>query len=197
MDVTVLFLIVARGGSKRVPNKNMQKIEGLSLVGYKAKAAQRSDYCTRLMISTDSQELADEARRHGAEVPFLRPAELATDEATTEDVVRHAMRWLEEHGETYDAIMLLEPSSPFVPPENYRLAVEDMIRLKAHFIAGDVLYLFTWEYLKSRTDLYDRPERKQAFPMWPKQNINIDTMEDLAYARHLAKKGAVDLSWTQ
>jgi CMP-N,N'-diacetyllegionaminic acid synthase len=74
-----LFLITARGGSRGVPNKNICKIGGLPLLAFKAIAAQESKYCTRLIISTDSNQIAAVAREYNVEVPFMRPAELAMD----------------------------------------------------------------------------------------------------------------------
>ena len=133
----VLFLITARGGSKGVPGKNLRKIAGLSLVGYKARSASRSRYCARLVISTDSAEIQDEARRHGVEVPFTRPAELATDEAKSSAVIAHAMDWIETEGkERYDAVMRLEPSSPFARASDYDAAVELLERRKANAVVG-------------------------------------------------------------
>ena len=77
----ILFLITARGGSKGVPGKNLRELGGISLVGFKAISAKKSKYCSRLIISTDSPEIQENARRYGVEVPFTRPAELASDTA--------------------------------------------------------------------------------------------------------------------
>lgn len=120
----ILFLITARGGSKGVPGKNLRRVGGVSLIGFKARSAKRSRHCARLMISTDSPEIQEEARREGVEAPFTRPAELASDTASSADVVRHALRWIEEaERRRYDAVMLLEPSSPFARADHYDAAV--------------------------------------------------------------------------
>lgn len=133
----VLFLIVARGGSKGVLRKNLRKIGSIPLVGWKAVTARRSKYCDRLIISTDSRQIQAAARRYGAEVPFTRPGKLATDTAKTTDVIWHAMKWLEAEGKRLpDAIMLLEPSSPFARPSDYDRAVELMKRKKADVVLG-------------------------------------------------------------
>jgi CMP-N,N'-diacetyllegionaminic acid synthase len=133
----VLFLLVGRGGSKGLPGKNLREIGGLSLIGYKARAAKKSRYCTRLVVSSDSTEIRDEAMAHGAEVLFERPAELATDTASSNDVVLHAMDWIETHERRrYDAIMLLEPSSPFARPEHFDEAVELFVARKAALVVG-------------------------------------------------------------
>ena len=133
----VLYLITARGGSKSVPGKNMRKIAGISLVGYKALSARKSKYCSRLIISTDSPEIQEDARTYGVEVPFTRPSELATDTASSFDVVAHAMDWAEnESGEEFDALMLLEPSTPLASADDYDGAVELMIKQDASVVVG-------------------------------------------------------------
>jgi N-acylneuraminate cytidylyltransferase/CMP-N,N'-diacetyllegionaminic acid synthase len=133
----ILFLITARGGSKGVPGKNKRRIGPHSLIGYKAISAKKSKYCTRLVISTDSEELQEDAARYGAEVPFTRPRELATDTAKSDDVVLHAMAYFEnEEGRRYDAIMLLEPASPFARARDFDAAVEIYVRHKANLVVG-------------------------------------------------------------
>jgi len=135
--VRVLHLITARGGSKSVPGKNLRKINGISLVGFKAISAQRSRDCTRIIISTDSPEIQSDALTYGVEAPFTRPAELATDTATSVDVIAHAMEWIEQNtGERYDAVMLLEPSSPLTRPFDYDNAVDIMEKYNAKAVVG-------------------------------------------------------------
>src|SRR5687767_5575870 len=95
--MNVLFLMTARGGSKSVPRKNLQQIAGLSLIGYKLTGARQSRYCDYVLASTDDEEMRAEAVRFGAEAPFLRPPELATDTAASADVIAHAMEWVERH----------------------------------------------------------------------------------------------------
>ncbi len=134
---SVLFLIAARGGSKGAPGKNLRQISGLSLVGYKARAAQKCAACARLIISTDSPEIQGEAERLGVEVPFTRPAALATDTATSESVVAHAISWIEEKEDLiYDAVMLLEPSSPFATSAHLTAAVELYAARGADLVVG-------------------------------------------------------------
>lgn len=133
----ILHLIVARGGSKGVPGKNLRRLNGLSLVGYKARSVQRARCGGRLIISTDSAEIQAEARALGVETPFTRPAELATDTASSVDVVLHAMRHIETvEGRAYDSVMLLEPSSPFARACDYDAAVELFLQKQAKFVTG-------------------------------------------------------------
>ena len=133
----ILGLIPARGGSKGVPRKNLQRVGDLSLVGYKVRAALAAGVCQRLVISSDDEEILAEGRRHGAETPFVRPAELAGDIASSDAVVLHAMDFVEgEEGRPYDAVLLLEPSSPFATPDHLRCAAELWRRRRAALVVG-------------------------------------------------------------
>lgn len=108
----VLGLIPARGGSKGVPRKNIRQLAGRPLLAYTADAARGARSLTRVVLSTDDEEIADVGRACGLDVPFLRPADLAGDTAPTLPAVQHALRWLAERGEIYDAVCLLQPTSP-------------------------------------------------------------------------------------
>jgi len=133
----ILFLITARGGSKSVPRKNLRQLGGISLVGFKAISARRSKYCTRLIVSSEDPEIQQDAASYQAEVPFTRDAELATDTASSFDVIQHAMDWIDQNtNEHYEAIMLLEPSSPFATSLDLDNAVELMIERNASAVIG-------------------------------------------------------------
>jgi CMP-N,N'-diacetyllegionaminic acid synthase len=109
----VFGVIPARGGSKGLPGKNLRVLGKLSLIGHAIASARESARLTRFIVSTDSPALAEEARRCGAEVPFQRPAELASDEAGMIPVLQHAVRWLEATGARPDLVVTLQPTSPF------------------------------------------------------------------------------------
>ncbi|MBS1790722.1 MAG: acylneuraminate cytidylyltransferase family protein [Acidobacteria bacterium] len=108
----VLGLIPARGGSKGVPRKNIRLLAGKPLLAYTAEAALAATRLTRVVLSTDDEEIAEIGRGCGIEVPFLRPAELAEDTTPTLPVVQHAVHFLESRGERFDAICLLQPTNP-------------------------------------------------------------------------------------
>jgi len=110
----VLALIIARGGSKSIPMKNILPLAGFPLIAYSIAAGRASESVTRVVVSTDSEEIADVARRYGAETPFLRPAELAQDNTPDLPVFQHALEWLAEH-EKYrpEMVVQLRPTSPF------------------------------------------------------------------------------------
>ena len=121
----VLFIITARGGSKGIPKKNIKILGKLPLIAYNIISAQKCNIKKRIIVSTDDPEIAEVALRYGAEVPFKRPKELATDEASSIDVVIHAMEWIEENDkEFYDYVCLLQPAAPFVTYKNIEEAIE-------------------------------------------------------------------------
>ncbi|HAA20326.1 MAG TPA: N-acylneuraminate cytidylyltransferase [Cytophagales bacterium] len=108
-----LGIIPARGGSKGVPGKNIKPLAGKPLLAYTLEAA-RDSQLTRTIVSTDSEQIAEVARGMGGDVPFLRPEELATDSAKAIPVLQHALRAEEAAGDaSYDAIMMLQPTTPF------------------------------------------------------------------------------------
>lgn len=108
----LLALIPARGGSKRLPRKNLAPLAGRPLIAWSIETALAATTIDRVVVSTDDPEIASVARATGAEVPFLRPPELATDAAGSEAVIRHALETLEAEGENFDQVMLLQPTSP-------------------------------------------------------------------------------------
>jgi CMP-N,N'-diacetyllegionaminic acid synthase len=110
--VSCLAVVTARGGSKGVPGKNVRPVGGRPLLEYTLDLARACPEITTCVVTTDSEEIRELALRLGAEAPFLRPAELATDTARQEDAVLHAMDWYEQRGETFDLVCLLEPTSP-------------------------------------------------------------------------------------
>lgn len=109
----ILCLINARGGSKGVPGKNIKHLGGKPLIAHSIEAALKSKYLSRVVVSTDAADIADIAKKYGAEVPFMRPPELATDTAIQIDVIKHAIGFFEDRGETYDYICILQPTCPF------------------------------------------------------------------------------------
>jgi len=108
----ILALIPARSGSKRLPGKNIKPIWGKPLIAWTIEEAKKSKYIDRIIVSTDTEEIAEISEKYGAEIPFLRPKELAGDRVTGTKVVLHAIEWMEKHDKTYDILMLLQPTSP-------------------------------------------------------------------------------------
>jgi len=114
----VLGLIPARGGSKGVPRKNARLLCGKPLLAYTAEAALAARRLTRVVLSTDDAEIAEIGMRCQLEVPFMRPAELARDDTPMLPVVQHAVGWMKQQGEIFDAVCLLQPTNPLRRPED-------------------------------------------------------------------------------
>lgn len=120
----ILALITARGGSKRLPGKNLMLLGGRPMLGWSIEAAQEAGELVDILVSTDDAAIADVARASGALVPWLRPASLASDTAASIDVALHALDWYEATHGPVDGLMLLQPTSPFRRSETIRAAVQ-------------------------------------------------------------------------
>ena len=122
----VLAIIPARGGSKGIPRKNIKSFAGYPLIAYSIAAGLQSELTTRVIVSTDDEEIAEVARKWGAQTPFLRPAEFAADNTLDLPVFQHALTWLRDHeGYVPDVVVQLRPTSPARP----RTLVDDAVRL--------------------------------------------------------------------
>lgn len=122
-----LGVIPARSGSKGVPRKNIRPLCGKPLIAYTAEAALHSKRLTRVILSTEDEEIAQVGREWGLEVPFMRPVELARDDTPMLPVVQHATRWAESEGDTWDAICLLQPTNPMRTAEEIDGCIELLI----------------------------------------------------------------------
>jgi CMP-N,N'-diacetyllegionaminic acid synthase len=121
----VLAVIGVRSGSRGLPGKNLRPLAGHPLLAWIVATARRAERVTRVLVTTDAEDLADIARAYGAETPFLRPTELATDTATDVEHVRHALRWLEEHeGYVPDVVVRLLATVPTQLPEDVDAAID-------------------------------------------------------------------------
>ena len=108
-----LYLIPARGGSKGIPHKNIRRLGDKPLIGYSVDIARQMAADEDICVSTDDREILDAVKNMGLDVPFLRPEALATDTASTSDVICHALAFYENRGIHYDCTVLLQPTSPF------------------------------------------------------------------------------------
>ncbi|MCX2497453.1 pseudaminic acid cytidylyltransferase [Plesiomonas shigelloides] len=115
-----IALIPARGGSKRIPHKNIRLFAGKPIIAYSIEAAIASDCFDKVIVSTDDKEIAEIAKAYGAEVPFLRPAEISDDYATTIDVMSHALHWCQNEGWHVEAACCLYATAPLILPKDLR-----------------------------------------------------------------------------
>lgn len=126
-------IIPARGGSKRVPRKNVRPFGGLPMIAHPIHAAASSGCFDRILVSTDDAEIAKIAKQAGAEVPFVRPPELSDDHATSIAVIEHATRWLAQNGPQPSHVCCLYATAPFVTPEHLRQAYDLLIYSGANY----------------------------------------------------------------
>ena len=129
---TFLAIIPARGGSKRLPRKNVLDLAGKPLIAWTIEAALGCPFLDEVMVTTDDLEIAEVARQHGANVPFLRPAALASDTATSFDAIKHAIDYYRyELGKEFDFVVLLQPTSPLRNAQNISAAIELLMQKNA------------------------------------------------------------------
>lgn len=160
----VLAIIPARGGSKGVPGKNLRAIAGKPLIGWSIEQARQAALVTDVVVSTDDPAIAEAARQLGAQVPGLRPAALATDQAPTEPAMLHALEAMERHADPYDAVVLLQPTSPLRLTGTVDRAITQLLEESLDSLLGVVeSHAFYWRAGPPVTAAYDytrRPRRQ-------------------------------------
>lgn len=214
--MSVVALIPARAGSRRLPDKNLLPLAGRPLIAHTCAAAQASGALSAVYANTDSPEIAAVAEQHGVPCPSLRPKHLATEGSSTRDVNLFLLDFLAQRGETYDAVMVLQPTSPLRRAEDIRTALRlfegnapcavvsvspvvpecwlGRIGPDGRFersVGNETLYRLNGAiYLYGWDDyMYDRTPRKTiAYPMPASRGVDIDTPEDLEYAEFLLQR---------
>lgn len=134
-------IIPARGGSKRIAGKNIKDFAGKPVIHYSIKAAIESGLFTKVIVSTDSEEIADAAIKSGAEVPFMRPESLSDDNTPTAPVLEHAIKWLNDHGEKVKYCCCIYATAPFVTGK----LIQDGFSLLSKSGASSVFTVTTFE----------------------------------------------------
>jgi pseudaminic acid cytidylyltransferase len=137
-----LCVIPARGGSKRIPRKNIRPFAGRPIIAYSIGTARESGLFDRIMVSTDDAEIAEVAHGLGAEIPFLRPAELADDHVGTNAVVTQAIQWHESNGMPVAQACCLYATAPFVQAHNLREGLNRLIATGKSFVFSVTPYPF-------------------------------------------------------
>ena len=133
----LLGIITARGGSKGIPRKNIKELAGKPLIAYTIEAALSSGVFNRIVLSTDDQEIAETGKRCGAEVPFVRPAELAQDDTPTLPVLQHAVKWLKDNeGYLPDYVAILQPTAPLRQARHLKESFQKLVDSKADSVVS-------------------------------------------------------------
>ena len=158
-----IAVIPARGGSKRIPRKNIKNFFGKPMIAWSIEIAIASGLFDQIIVSTDDLEIAEVARNYGAEVPFLRPADLSNDYAGTTEVIAHATQWLIDQGLVVSTVCCIYATAPFVQ-------VKDMIRGLQALECG------SWSYAFSATDF--------AAPIFRAFTENPDGGIDMFFPEH-------------
>lgn len=128
-----IAVIPARGGSKRIPRKNIKAFAGRPMIAHAIAAAIKSKLFDRVVVTTDDADIAAIAQQWGAETPFLRPPELADDHTPTVPVIAHAIRTLQEQGSVFDAVCCIYPGVPFIQTEDLSAAYELLLTCGAGY----------------------------------------------------------------
>jgi len=132
----LLAIIPARGGSKRIPRKNVLDFSGKPLIAWTIESALGSKYIDQVIVSTDDTEIAQISKQYGADVPFMRPNEFSTDEAASKDVVLHVINNLKVIGQEFDYLILLQPTSPLRTSVHIDEAIEMLVLQQANNIVS-------------------------------------------------------------
>lgn len=138
----IVAVIPARGGSKRIPRKNIRPFAGRPIIAYSIEAARACGLCDRILVSTDDDEIAAVARAFGAEVPFMRPANLSDDYTGTNEVVAHALTWLSESGAPAELACCIYATAPFVSADDLRRGHEALIATAKSFAFSATSFAF-------------------------------------------------------
>jgi pseudaminic acid cytidylyltransferase len=169
-------IIPARGGSKRIPGKNIKKFAGKPIIYYSIEAAQQCRLFYRIIVSTDSDRIAEIACQAGAEIPFMRPASLSDDCTPTASVLEHAIDWLEANGEQINYFCCIYPTAPFIRPEDLKNAFGILRREKA----SEVFPVTTFDFCIFRGLKAKEDDRYEMF--WPENELVRS--QDLPEALH-------------
>ncbi|MDP2831869.1 MAG: pseudaminic acid cytidylyltransferase [Pseudomonadota bacterium] len=156
-----LCVIPARGGSKRIPRKNIRLFAGRPIIAWSIQAALETGLFDRVMVSTDDQEIAEVARAHGAEIPFLRPRELADDHTGTNAVTQQAIRWHNEQGMPVEIACCLYATAPFVQAGDLRAGHDRLLDSGKSFVFSVTSFPFP---IQRALRLNERGEVEAMYP---------------------------------
>ncbi len=147
-----IAIIPARGGSKRIPRKNIKLFKGRPMIAYSIESALESGIFDRVLVSTDDEEIAEVASSLGADVPFLRPGNLSNDHTATVPVIKHAVEYLQEAGELFDFACCIYATAPFILVNDLKLAYEKI----QHSNADYCLPVTTYSYPVQRSIYFSK-----------------------------------------
>ena len=172
----ILTIIPARGGSKGIPKKNIRSFNGHPLIAWSIGQSLASKHIDRTIVSTDDPEIKEIALKYGAEVPFLRPAELARDDSPTEPSLLHVLEELKKEGYEPDAVVLLQPTSPIRLDGTLDQAIEKFQKEKCDsLLSVFAVHHLYWKNADSAEPLYDHMNRPRHQDMKEEDQIYAET----------------------
>tara|TARA_R110001583_G_scaffold169781_2_gene322998 strand:- start:14057 stop:14743 length:687 start_codon:yes stop_codon:yes gene_type:complete len=171
-----IAIIPARGGSKRIPRKNIKAFHGKPMIAYSIEAALESGCFDKIIVSTDDNEIAEIAKQYGAQVPFIRPAEISDDYATTLDVIAHALKWCVENGMEVTNACCIYATAPFISASSLQ---EGMVALST----GDLDYAFSATSYAFPIQRAIKLDKECRVNMFQPENLNTRS-QDLEEAYH-------------
>ena len=136
-------IIPARGGSKRIPKKNIKIFCGKPIIGWTINILKKSKIFDKIIVSTDDKKISKVAMKYGAEVPFLRPYKLANDKASTEDAVVHAIKWLQKKGLKLSEVCCVYPTVPFLQIKDIKKSLKDLISGRWEYVFAGTTFEYT------------------------------------------------------
>ena len=174
----ILGLILARGGSKGIKQKNITKLCGQPLIAWTINSALKSKILTDLILSTDSAKIAKIGKKLGADVPFIRPSKFAKDNTPSVDAIVHAIKWLRRKGKNYEFVVLLEPTSPLRDHNDIDQAIKKIIKLKAQsLVSVSKAEALNPAYLYKKT----KAEKIRPFKTYKKKYIRRQDIEPVYF----------------
>ncbi|MEQ8268857.1 MAG: pseudaminic acid cytidylyltransferase [Parvibaculum sp.] len=217
----ITAIIPARGGSKRIPSKNIRAFAGKPIIGWSIEAAKASGIFDRIIVSTDDGKIADVARQFGADVPFVRPAALSDDQTGTLPVIYHAAKWLSEQGISVDLVCCIYATAPFVEPQALAQGLKAMKETGADFALAVTSFPFPiqralritaagrLEPIDRQTILARSQDLEETWHdagqfFWSKPNVLLDDLASLLQRavplrlpRHLVQDIDTEEDWTR
>jgi len=171
-----IAIIPARGGSKRIPRKNIKAFHGKPMIAYSIEAAVNSQCFDKIIVSTDDAEIAEVAIKHGAEVPFIRPDNISDDYATTLDVIKHAIEFTESQGWAVKNVCCIYATAPFLIPEFIQKGLDELTSAKIDYAFSATSFPFPIQRALKLSD-------EQRVEMFQPEHLNTRS-QDLEEAYH-------------
>lgn len=171
-----IAIIPARGGSKRIPRKNIKAFHGKPMIAYSIEAAVNSQCFDKIIVSTDDAEIAEVAIKHGAEVPFIRPDNISDDYATTLDVIKHAIEFTESQGWAVKNVCCIYATAPFLIPEFIQKGLDELTSAEIDYAFSATSFPFPIQRALKLSD-------EQRVEMFQPEHLNTRS-QDLEEAYH-------------